>query len=173
MRRRGPAGHTEGESSAKMAVQIDDAFISLRYPNDIVGNIQVSWLDPKKLREIVVVGDKQMVVWDELAPAGPISIYDKGIVKEQHYDTFGQFQLLAREGDITIPRVSHTEPLKVELTTFVASALAASRSRSVGAPSFDASSLSGIDQGLDVVRVLEAGQRSLESGGAAVALGEA
>ena len=132
----------------------DDAFISLRYPNDIVGNIQVSWLDPKKLREIVVVGDKQMVVWDELAPAGPISIYDKGIVKEQHYDTFGQFQLLAREGDITIPRVKPSEPLKVQNQAFLDCIKAGTIHFSDGP----------FSEG--VVRVLDAIARSLAAGGA-------
>lgn len=132
----------------------DLAFISLRYPNDIVGNIQVSWLDPKKLREIVVVGDKQMVVWDELAPAGPISIYDKGIVKEQYYDTFGQFQLLAREGDITIPRVKPSEPLKVQNQAFLDCIKAGTISFSDGP----------FSEG--VVRVLDAIARSLAAGGA-------
>ena len=53
------------------------------------------------------------------APAGPIAIYDKGIVKEQEYDSFGQFQLLAREGDLTIPRVKPAEPLKVQNQAFL------------------------------------------------------
>lgn len=91
----------------------------MKYPNDVVADIEVSWLDPKKLREIVAVGDKQMVVWDELAPAGPISIYDKGIIEEPYYDDFGQFHLLAREGDITIPRVKPAEPLKVQDQKFL------------------------------------------------------
>jgi predicted dehydrogenase len=132
----------------------DLAFISLKYPNDVMANIQVSWLDPKKLREIVVVGDKQMVVWDELAPAGPISIYDKGIVKEQYYDTFGQFQLLAREGDITIPRVKPAEPLKVQDQAFLDCINAGKISFSDGAFS------------VGVANALDAIARSLAAGGA-------
>lgn len=136
----------------------DLAFISLKYPNNVMANIQVSWLDPKKLREIVVVGDKQMVVWDELAPAGPISIYDKGIVKEQYYESFGQFQLLAREGDITIPRVKPSEPLKVQNQAFLDCIAAGSISFSDGPFS------------VGVVKALDAIARSLKAGGAPMAV---
>jgi predicted dehydrogenase len=97
----------------------DVAFISLRYPTNILANIQVSWLDPKKLREIVVVGDKKMIVWDELASPGPIQIYDKGVAREPYYDDYGQFHLLAREGDITIPKVKLEEPLKAQNRYFL------------------------------------------------------
>jgi predicted dehydrogenase len=131
----------------------DVAFISLRYPDNILGHIQVSWLDPKKLREIVVVGDKKMVIWDELAPAGPITIYDKTVVRHENYDDFGQFQLLAREGDITIPKVRVEEPLKVQ-NRFFLKCLGEGR-----LPMNDGAFA------VDVVRVLEAIEQSLKSGG--------
>lgn len=97
----------------------DLAFVTLRYPEGILAHIQVSWLDPKKQREIVVVGDKKMIVWDELASPGPILVYDKGVAREPYYDDYGQFHLLAREGDITIPRVSPDEPLKIQNRYFL------------------------------------------------------
>jgi predicted dehydrogenase len=134
----------------------DLAFISMKYPNDVVANIQVSWLDPKKLREIVVVGDKKMVVGDELAPAGPISIYDKGIIKEPYYDDFGQFNLLAREGDLTIPRVKPAEPLKVQDQAFLDCVKAGKVDFSGGAFS------------VGIVKVLVAIAESLKAGGAPV-----
>ena len=91
----------------------DVSFLSLKYPGGVLGNIHVSWLDPKKVREITLVGDKKMATWDDLGDMGPITIYDKGIVKgPSYYDTFGQFQLLAREGDITIPKIKMVEPLR-------------------------------------------------------------
>jgi predicted dehydrogenase len=136
----------------------DVAFVSLKYPNDIVANIQVSWLDPKKLREIVVVGDKKMIVWDELAPAGPVSIYDKTVVKEEYYDSFGQFQLLAREGDLTIPRVPPQEPLKVQNQRFLECIRAGKIEFSDGKFS------------IGVVKVLAAISASLKAGGAPVAV---
>lgn len=132
----------------------DVAFVSLRYPNNILGHIQVSWLDPKKLREIVVVGDKKMVIWDELAPAGPITIYDKTVVRQENYEDFGQFQLLAREGDITIPKVRSEEPLKAQNRFFLKSLGDGRLPMNDGAFA------------VDVVRVLEAIEQSLKSGGA-------
>jgi predicted dehydrogenase len=132
----------------------DVAFISLRYPNNILGHIQVSWLDPKKLREIVVVGDKKMVIWDEVAPAGPITIYDKTVVRHENYEDFGQFQLLAREGDITIPKVRLEEPLKAQNRYFL-KCLGEGR-----LPMNDGAFA------VDVVKVLEAIEKSLKSEGA-------
>jgi predicted dehydrogenase len=134
----------------------DVAFITLTYPNGVIAGIQVSWLDPKKLREIVVVGDQKMVVWDELAPAGPISIYDKSVVREQYYDDYGQFHLLAREGDLTIPRVPPQEPLKVQNQAFVSAVRSGRVDKSDG------------PFAVGVVRVLEAIAQSLAQGGTPV-----
>jgi predicted dehydrogenase len=131
----------------------DVAFISLRYPNNILGHIQVSWLDPKKLREIVVVGDKKMMIWDELAPTEPIAVYDKTVVRHENYEDFGQFQLLAREGDITIPKVRVEEPLKVQ-NRFFLQCLGDGRLPMNDGPF-----------AVDVVKVLEAIEHSLKAGG--------
>jgi predicted dehydrogenase len=125
----------------------------LRYPNNILGHIQVSWLDPKKLREIVVVGDKKMMIWDELAPTGPIAVYDKTVVRHENYEDFGQFQLLAREGDITIPKVRVEEPLKVQ-NRFFLQCLGDGRLPMNDGPF-----------AVDVVKVLEAIEHSLKAGG--------
>jgi predicted dehydrogenase len=138
----------------------DVAFISLRYPNSVVANIQVSWLDPKKTREIVVVGDKKMLVWDELASPGPILIYDKGVVREPYYDDYGQFHLLSREGDITIPKIRVEEPLKVQNRFFL------QRLRDGAMKMNDGAFAVGI------VKVLDAISQSLKAGGASVAIGK-
>lgn len=136
----------------------DVAFISLRYPEGVLANIQVSWLDPKKLREIVVVGDKKMLVWDELASPGPIHIYDKGVAREPYYDDYGQFHLLTREGDITIPKVRMEEPLKVQNRFFLQSVRDGTVKMNDGTFA------------IGVVKVLEAINASLKSGGASVAV---
>ena len=97
-----------------------------------------------------------MVIWDELAPAGPITIYDKTVVRQENYEDFGQFQLLAREGDITIPKVRLEEPLKVQSRFFL---------KCVGEgrlPMGDGTFA------VDVVKVLEAIEKSLQSGGTPV-----
>ena len=73
----------------------------------------MSWLDPKKIRDITVVGDRRMAIWDDLATMGPVMVFDKGVTKKpREYADYGEFQLLAREGDVTVPRVPPQEPLK-------------------------------------------------------------
>lgn len=97
----------------------DMAFITLTYPNNVFANIRASWLDPRKVRQMTVVGDQKMVTWDDLAPMGPVTIYDKGVAKEPYYNCFGEFQLLSREGDVTIPKVRMEEPLKTQNQYFL------------------------------------------------------
>lgn len=81
----------------------DLSFISLRYPNEAVAHIHVSWLDPKKEREITVVGDKKIVVWNDTASPGPITIYDLHVAKK--------LKLLPCEGNIVIPKINLEEPM--------------------------------------------------------------
>jgi predicted dehydrogenase len=95
-----------------------------------------------------------MYVWDELAPAGPVSIYDKGVDRPQNYEDYGQFQLLTREGDLTIPKIKMEEPLKVQNRFFLQSIRSGKLTMNDGAFA------------TDVVRVLEAIRRSLAADGA-------
>ena len=98
----------------------DLAFATLDYPNNILANVHVSWLDPKKVRQITVVGDKKMVAWDDLDIEGPIKLYDKHVEKTKvYYETYGEFQLLSREGSITIPKTGSAEPLKAQAQYFI------------------------------------------------------
>lgn len=137
--------------------QLEDvAFISLIYPGDILVNVHVSWLDPRKVRQITVVGDKQMVMWDDLDSIGPVKIYDRQVVPQYFYQTFGEFHLLAKEGAITIPKVGLYEPLKAQAQHF----LDCVAKRKPPLP--DGKS------GLDVVVVLNAIQKSLAQKGSPV-----
>lgn len=98
----------------------DLAFSTLEYPGKVMANIHVSWLDPKKVRQITIVGDKKMVVWDDLDNIGPIKLYDKHVEKTStFYATYGEFQLLSKEGSITIPKIGFSEPLKEQGKYFV------------------------------------------------------
>ncbi len=98
----------------------DLAFATLDYPNNVLANIHVSWLDPKKVRQITIVGDKKMVAWDDLDIEGPIKLYDKHVEKtDVYYETYGEFQLLSREGGITIPKIGINEPLKAQANYFL------------------------------------------------------
>lgn len=98
----------------------DLSFISLRYPRGVIGHIHVCWLDPKKERQIMVVGDRRMAIWQDNASPGPISIYERYVIKTKPIlREFGDFQLLPREGDITIPKIHMEEPLLVQAREFL------------------------------------------------------
>ena len=134
----------------------DVAFITLRFAQDVVAQIQASWLDPRKRREIAVIGDRKMIVWDDLASTGPVQIYDNGVVREPYYQDYGQFHLLAREGDVTIPRVAPEEPLKIQNAHFLEAVQHGKAVRSDG------------HFALGVLRTLEAVTASMRAGGASV-----
>lgn len=104
---------------------VDDVvFMNILYPNKIMANIHVSWLDPNKVRSITVVGSKKMVVYDDIAD-NKVAIYDKGIDRKavlgenmdydnQHYPVFKY-----RSGDVLLPKIDFQEPLKVEIDHFI------------------------------------------------------
>ena len=137
--------------------KLDDvAFISLVYPNGVLANIHVSWLDPRKVRQITVVGDKRMMIWDDLDHAGPVKVYDRKVV-HHYYNTFGEFALLAKEGDITIPKVDLAEPLKIQDAHFLE--CVHRRHEPLAGSGREA---------LETVRILSAIQKSIAKGGAPV-----
>ncbi len=138
----------------------DVAFVNLAYPGDVMVSLHVSWLDPKKVRNITIVGDRKMVSWDDLATVGPISLYDKRVEKSMpYYETFGEFQLFSKEGDITIPKFEMWEPLKAQDAYFVDCV------RDRRQPEYADGT-----KGWEVVRVMEAIQKSMEGRGAPVSL---
>jgi predicted dehydrogenase len=100
--------------------QVEDvAFVSLEYPGGVLAHIHVSWLDPKKVRQITVVGSKKMVTWDDLAQNGPVEIFSKRIEREAFYKDYGEFHLLAKDGEVLIPAVKNEEPLKRQAEHFI------------------------------------------------------
>jgi len=142
----------KGESFLQPGIE-DVAFITLAYPDKVLGHMHVSWLEPRKVRQITVIGDKKMVGWDDLDPVGPVRVYDKSVGRDRFYDNFGEFCLLAREGDITIPRVTLGEPLKAEFAHFLDCVTTRKAPVTDGA------------NGLQVVKVLAAIQRSMQQDG--------
>lgn len=90
----------------------DVAFATLYYSDNILVNIHVSWLDPRKIRRLVCVGDKKMAVWNDLDSSEPLRIFNKGVIKEPFYSDYGEFQLLPREGEVISPLIKLIEPLK-------------------------------------------------------------
>jgi predicted dehydrogenase len=128
---------------------VDDVvFLNIKYANKVMANIHVSWLDPQKTRKMVVVGSKKMVVYDDAAD-DKIAIYDKGIDRKavlgenMDYDRPGAVQYSYRSGDILLPQINFTEPLRTEAEHF------ADCIREGKAP------LTGIPHAREVVRILE------------------
>jgi predicted dehydrogenase len=134
----------------------DVAFLTLTYPDGVLANVHVSWLDPVKVREITAVGTTKMVVWNDLSSTGPIHIFDKGVVRGRRYSDFGDFQLLARQGDVTIPHVPMEEPLRAQARHFV------------NALGIGSNGVSDVRFGLGVVKVLAAADQSMLQGGVPV-----
>jgi predicted dehydrogenase len=103
---------------------IDDVvFLNLEYPSKVIANVHVSWLDPQKVRKMIVVGSKKMVVYDDIAES-KIAIYDKGIDRKailgqnMDFDQPQPVQFNYRSGDILLPQIRFTEPLRVEAEHF-------------------------------------------------------
>jgi predicted dehydrogenase len=97
----------------------DVAFVTLEYGDATLAHVHVSWLNPQKVRTLTLVGSRRMVVWDDMEPVEPVRVYDKGVMEEPYYDSFGEFQLRLRDGDIVIPKIHSQEPLKVQADAFV------------------------------------------------------
>lgn len=135
----------------------DVVFLLLEMPSGAMVHVQLSWLDPHKERRLTVVGSRKMVVFDDMQVREKIKVYDKGVSQPPEYGSYGE-SLAVREGDIVIPRVSNVEPLRAELSHFVAVVRG------------DATPQSGIEDGVEVVRILEAASESLRSGGKVVEL---
>lgn len=144
--------------SAFLQPKVEDVvFVDLRFPGGKMAHVHVSWLDPHKLRKFTVVGSQKMVVFDDMEASEKIRIYDKGVDKSGQVVSYGD-SLTVRTGDILIPKISLQEPLRIECQHFVDCV------RDRRTPLTD-----GLD-GLRVVKVLDAAQKSLERGGAPVAI---
>ena len=135
----------------------DVVFSTLEFPDGRIAHVHVSWLDPHKTRKLTVVGSKKMVVFDDTLPSYKVTVYDKSFWVNQQITSYADWITL-RQGDIVIPKIQTTEPLRSEASHFVECI----KKRLV--PVSDGHS------GTMVVSVLECGQQSLEQGGKVVAI---
>ena len=142
-----------GESYIQNGIE-DVVFLSLRFADGKMANIHLSWLDPHKLRKVTIVGSKKMVVFDDMETSEKLKIYDKG-VGSLSYATYGEY-LTLRFGDITIPNVKMKEPLRAEAEHFVHCIESRKKPKTGG------------QDGLNVVNILVAAQKSLKEKGAPV-----
>jgi predicted dehydrogenase len=120
--------------------------------------IQSSWLDPRKVREMTIVGSKRMIVYDDVATLEKIRIFDARVDRPPHYDTFAEFHYAYHHGDMYAPYIKQEEPLKTECQHFLDSIRNGTTPLTCG------------HSGLELVRILEASSESLRQGGSPVTL---
>ena len=141
----------------------DVVFMTVGYAGGVGAHLHLGWLDPRKVRLMTLVGSKKMLVYDDVALDAKIQIYDKGIFQLHDYlespDSFAEFQLQIRTGDLVIPTLPFNEPLQTECQHFIDCVRNGERPLTDGA------------NGLRVVRVLEGAEQSLRQGGQPVQLG--
>jgi predicted dehydrogenase len=134
----------------------DVAFINLAYPSGTICHVELSWLAPSKLRRTTIVGSRKMVVYDDTSNE-PVRVFDSGVIPRDP-QSFGEYRLTYRTGDIVSPPISAIEPLSLELEDF-------GRAIRTGQPPRSSPEL-----GLDVIAMIEAVDASLERGGVSVDL---
>jgi len=135
----------------------DVVFMDMKFRDGIIAHSHVSWLDPKKVRTVTIIGSKKMAVYDDISD-NKIQIFDKGIdINSKNnnmgeFDNFGKFQLIKRAGDIYIPKINFIEPLKLEVSDFINCIKEKKKP------------VSGGESGLRVTQIIETVMDSLKSG---------
>ncbi|MGA2555934.1 MAG: Gfo/Idh/MocA family oxidoreductase [Verrucomicrobiota bacterium] len=143
--------------SAHVTPGIEDVTsMCLRFGHDRSAIIHSSWLDPRKVREMTIVGSKRMVVYDDVAQQEKIRIFDARVERPPHYDTFAEFHYAYHYGDTYAPYLKQEEPLKSECQHFIDCI------RESKIP------LSSGIRGLELVKILEACTASLHQGGSRI-----
>jgi predicted dehydrogenase len=146
--------------SAHVTPGIEDVTtMCLSFSKQRSATIQSSWLDPRKVREMTIVGSKRMIVYDDLAPLEKIRVFDMRVERPPHYDTFGEFQYAYHYGDMYAPYIKQEEPLKTECQHFLDCIRTGTDPVSCGV------------RGTELVKILEASSESLRQGGAPVHFG--
>ncbi len=133
---------------------LDIASLRLEFPSGAIAHLEVSWLAPSKLRRTVVVGSKSMVLYDDM-DVDKVKLYDRGVLLDAP-NSFGEYQLTYRSGDIVSPNLDATEPLLTQTHHFLDCVESGRRPETDG------------KLGLEIVRVLEAASRSVNTGGGLV-----
>ena len=142
------------EGSAHVTPGVEDVtMIHLEFPRSRSALVHSSWLDPKKTREMTIVGSKRMIVYDDVSQLEKVRIFDTRVERPPHYDTFTEFQYAYHYGDMYAPHIKLEEPLKAECQHFLECVKTGQTPLTSGT------------QGLEVVRLLEACSASLKLNG--------
>ena len=140
----------------------DVVFVTLQYPNGVGGHLHLGWLDPRKVRLMTLVGSKKMLVYDDVSIDAKIQLYDKGVAQLHDFletpESFAEFQFPLRVGDVVTPAIRFSEPLHSECQHFIDCIQNRKRPLTDGL------------NGLKVVKVLEAAERSLKQDGKTIEL---
>ncbi len=147
----------QGNSHVTKGIE-DVTNLCMNFDDRVFATVQNSWLDPRKVREMTIVGSRRMIVYDDVQPLEKIRIYDTRVETPPHYDTFAEFQYSYHYGDSYIPYVKQEEPLRVECQHFLDCIRTGRKPLTDGV------------HGAQVVRILEASSQSLKSQGAAIPL---
>jgi predicted dehydrogenase len=134
----------------------DIAYIWAKFSSQVLAHIHVSWLSPRKVRQVTIVGSKKMVVCDDLLDAEKIKVYDQGVEKPYETDQFVDFPLSYRYGNVTSPHIPMREPLQIQCQHFAECILTGCRPETDGLA------------GLRVVRLLERADMTLRGTDASV-----
>lgn len=137
----------------------DVGFVTLGYQDGVVGHIHVSWADPNKVREVVVVSSNQRIVFDDTKTMEPVRIFEKGVTLESdEAPTYGEYRFLMRDGNIISPKIEMSEPLKNQCSHFIDCVLEGKQPLTDG------------QSGVDVVQVMEAIDQSMAQNGIPIQL---
>lgn len=147
------------QGNANVTPEIEDvANLTLFFPENRFAMIHSSWLDPRKVRDMTIVGTKRMIFYDDLEPLHKIRVYDVRVERPPHYDTFAEFQYSYHYGDLYVPYIKQEEPLQVECRHFLDCI------RTGETP------LSSGRDGMDLVRILESANQSIKDNGCRIEL---
>ncbi len=147
-----------GSSVLKQGVS-ETAFMTLTFASGQTANVQISWLAPRKVRQMIVVGSQRMVQYDDTASDEPVRIYDRGMdMLPPTPANFGEHQLIYRTGDVVIPRVEPQEPLRLELEDFAHSIRTGEEPRS------------NLALGIEIVAAVQSVQTSMRGAGMPLAI---
>ena len=149
----------QGNSHVSRGIE-DVTMMYLNFRKNRCAFVHNSWLDPKKVRQMTVVGSQRMIVYDDTEPLEKLKIYDARVEVPPHYDSFAEFTYSYHYGDAYVPYIKQDEPLKLECQHFIDCIR-------TGAEPVTSGRL-----GLDVVRILEAADESLKQRGVSVDLSE-
>jgi predicted dehydrogenase len=149
-----------GSSVLRQGVS-ETAFMTLTFARGQTANVQISWLAPRKLRQMIVVGSQRMVQYDDTASDEPVRIYDRGMdMLPPTPANFGEHQLIYRTGDVVIPRIEPREPLRLELEDFAHAIRTGEEPRS------------SLALGIEIVATVERAEASMRAGGQPLALAQ-